>query len=59
LEAHAAKLERRRYSIHFHCWTAGEFAAQLERLLPTLTPRAAVVEQRTNNHEFLVALRQL
>jgi SAM-dependent methyltransferase len=56
--AHAADLERRRYSIHFHCWTAEEFGAQLRQILPRLSVPAAIVSERANQHEFLVVLRR-
>ena len=58
VETHAAELERRRYSIHFHCWTPDEFAAQLREVLPRLSVRAEVVEERENRHEFLVIVRR-
>jgi len=51
---HAAELERRSYSIHFHCWTLDEFAAQL----PAFELPAEVAEARPNHHEFLVVLRR-
>jgi SAM-dependent methyltransferase len=58
LDAHATELERRRYSIHFHCWTGDEFAAQLRELIQRYRLPAAPLEQRDNYHEFLVALRR-
>jgi SAM-dependent methyltransferase len=54
-EAHAAELERRGYSIHFHCWTLEEFLAQL----PAFGLDAVVAEARPNHHEFLVVLRKV
>lgn len=54
---HASELERRRYSIHFHCWTSDEFKAQLAEILPAIEPTASVVDERRNQHEFLVVLR--
>lgn len=33
VDRHAAALEARQYSIHFHCWTAEEFAAQLRQII--------------------------
>ncbi len=54
VEAHAALLERRGYSIHFHCWTLGELVAQL----PAFGLPAEVAEGRLNHHEFLVVLRK-
>jgi SAM-dependent methyltransferase len=58
VEAHAAELERRGYSIHFHCWTAAEFGALLEALIGSRGLPAEVAELRANRHEFLVALRR-
>jgi SAM-dependent methyltransferase len=58
LEQHAAELERRHYSIHFHCWTGDEFAAQLPELIQRFGLPAAPLEQRDNDHEFLVAVRR-
>lgn len=54
VESHAAELQARDYSIHFHCWTSPEFLAQLQ----ALQLDADVVEERTNYDEFLVVLRR-
>lgn len=53
-EAHAARLERGQYSIHFHCWTLRELLAQL----PAFELPAEVVAARQNLHEFLVVLKR-
>ena len=53
-DAHAAALEQRLYSIHFHCWTLAEFRAQL----PAFGLPATVAQARRNLHEFLVVLRR-
>ena len=58
VEAHAADLERRGYSIHFHCWTGDEFAAQLRNLIRRFVLPATPLEQSDNQHEFLVAVRR-
>jgi SAM-dependent methyltransferase len=58
VELRAAELERRGYSIHFHCWTSDEFAAQLRELIERFDLPATTVEQRDNHHEFLVAVRR-
>src|SRR3954452_19728706 len=55
---HAADLERRRYSIHFHCWTGDEFREQLEQLLPRLETGAALAQLRRNHHDFIALLRR-
>jgi SAM-dependent methyltransferase len=56
---HAAVLERRRASIHFHCWTAAEFGAQLRRLIAASALPARIVYERENFHEFLVVIRRV
>jgi SAM-dependent methyltransferase len=58
VERHAAELLRRRYSIHFHCWTADEFSEQLRQVLHHFRLRARVIAERRNGHEFLVAVRR-
>lgn len=58
VEEHAAQLERRGYSIHFHCWTAEEFRALLGALIASHGLPAEIAELRRNHHEFLVALRR-
>jgi SAM-dependent methyltransferase len=57
--AHATDLQRRRYSIHFHCWTAEEFSSQLAEIVRRYALPAEVVAQRRNHHEFLAALRRV
>jgi len=57
-ETHAAALEERSYSIHFHCWTPDELAGQLRHILGRATAPARVVERRGNHHEFFVAVRR-
>ena len=54
--AHAAALQERRYSIHFHCWTEDEFADQLAAIIDRYELPAQVTQRRHNHHEFLVAL---
>lgn len=58
LDEHAAELEKHRYSIHFHCWTADEFAVQLWEIIRRFEFPAEVIENRENYHEFLVVLRR-
>jgi SAM-dependent methyltransferase len=58
VEEHAAELERRRYRIHFHCWTGEEFGRQLREILRRLDLPGKVVAQRANLHEFLLAVRR-
>jgi hypothetical protein len=58
VEKHAAELERRRYSIHFHCWTGEEFGRQLGEILRGFDLPGEVVAQRDNHHEFLLAVRR-
>lgn len=57
-DAHASELEDRAYRIHFHCWTADEFAAQLGELIERGVLPARVAARRENYHEFLVALER-
>src|SRR5205085_6395305 len=54
--AKAASLQGRGYSIHFHCWTLEEFAAQLRRIIAEHELPATVTLERANYHEFLVVL---
>jgi SAM-dependent methyltransferase len=58
IDQHAAALEKRHYSIHFHCWTADEFAAQLREIIGRWKLPAKMIEHRQNHHEFLVVLRR-
>lgn len=58
VDAHAAALQARRYSIHFHCWTGDELLAQLREILPRLALPATIAAQRPNHHEFLVVLER-
>jgi SAM-dependent methyltransferase len=58
VETHAAELDRRDYSIHFHCWTSVEFRAHLQAIIDRSDLQAEIVECRTNHHEFLVVLRR-
>jgi len=58
VEGHAAELEGRGYSLHFHCWTGGEFEAQLRQIIHRFGLPGAVVAQRDNHHEFLLAVRR-
>jgi SAM-dependent methyltransferase len=58
VEAHAAALQQRSYSIHFHCWTEDEFRRQVETIIERFRLPARVAGHRTNHHEFLVALER-
>jgi SAM-dependent methyltransferase len=58
VEAHAAALQERRYSIHFHCWTGDEFIEQVQTILERFELPARVASHRTNHHEFLVTLQR-
>jgi SAM-dependent methyltransferase len=58
VEQHATTLQERHYSIHFHCWTADEFAAQLRAIIDRFDLSATIAEQRENYHEFLVVLER-
>jgi SAM-dependent methyltransferase len=53
---HAASLEERRYSIHFHCWTDNEFGAQLRSIIKRYELPVEITHERTNHHEYLVVL---
>jgi SAM-dependent methyltransferase len=56
VEAHAAALQQRHYSIHFHCWTEAEFADQLAGIIDRYDLPGAITRRRHNHHEFLVTL---
>jgi SAM-dependent methyltransferase len=56
LEERAAELLRRRYSIHFHCWTGDEFSEQLSQIIERFRLPADVLARRQNRHEFMVAV---
>jgi SAM-dependent methyltransferase len=58
VEGHAAELQRHGYSIHFHCWTVDELAAQLQEVIRRCGLPGTLVEQHGNHHEFLLALRR-
>jgi SAM-dependent methyltransferase len=58
VEAHAAALEQRSYSIHVHCWTDDEFRRQIQTLIERFDLPARVAGHRTNHHEFLVTLER-
>jgi hypothetical protein len=58
VEAHAAALQQRSYSIHFHCWTDAEFAAQILAIIERFELPARLVSHRTNHHEFLATLQR-
>ena len=58
VEAHAAALQERSYSIHFHCWTGDEFRRQIEALIERFELPGRVTSDRTNHHEFLVTLER-
>jgi SAM-dependent methyltransferase len=58
IERHAAELLRRRYSVHFHCWTRDDFYEQLREIIHHLRLPAQVIAERRNAHEFLVAVRR-
>jgi SAM-dependent methyltransferase len=58
VECYAAKLQRRGYSIHFHCWTGDELAAQLGDVIRRFGLPGTLVAQRDNHHEFLLAVRR-
>jgi SAM-dependent methyltransferase len=58
VEAHAAALQERHYSIHFHCWTADEFREQVQTIIERFRLPARIASQRTNHHEFLVTLQR-
>ena len=58
VDAHAAALEQRRYSIHFHCWTDEEFRQQLGAISERFDLPVRVASHRTNHHEFLVTLKR-
>jgi SAM-dependent methyltransferase len=59
LEAHAAALEQRSYSIHFHCWTGDEFREQMDTIIERFRLPARVAGHRSNHHEFLVTLERV
>jgi SAM-dependent methyltransferase len=59
VEAHAAALQERSYSIHFHCWTADEFRAQMDAIIERFRLPARVASHRRNHHEFLVTLERV
>jgi SAM-dependent methyltransferase len=56
VDGHAASLEERRYSIHFHCWTSDEFGEQLRCIIKRYRLPADITLERTNHHEYLVVL---
>jgi SAM-dependent methyltransferase len=58
VEAHAAALQQRGYSIHFHCWTDDEFRRQVQAIIECFQLPARVAGHRTNHHEFLVTLER-
>jgi SAM-dependent methyltransferase len=58
VEAHAAALQQRSYSIHFHCWTDDEFRRHVQTLIERFDLPARVAGHRTNHHEFLVTLER-
>lgn len=58
VEAHAAALQQRNYSIHFHCWTDDEFRRQIQTIIERFQLPACVAGHRTNHHEFLVTLER-
>lgn len=58
VEVHASSMRQRGYRIHFHCWTPDEFAGQLRQLIERYELPGAFVQQRRNQHEFLLALRR-
>jgi SAM-dependent methyltransferase len=58
VERHAAELQRRSYSIHYHCWTRDEFTSQLRQLANSFGLPGTIVAQRDNHHEFLLAVRR-
>jgi predicted SAM-dependent methyltransferase len=58
VEERAAELQHRGYSIHFHCWTRDELAAQLRDIIRRFGLPGAPVEQSDNYHEFLLAVRR-
>ncbi len=58
-EAHAAALEQRSYSIHFHCWTGDEFREQMDAIIERFRLPARVAGHRSNHHEFLVRLERV
>jgi SAM-dependent methyltransferase len=57
-ESHAAELQSHGYSIHFHCWTADELAAQLREVIRRFDLPGTLGEQRDNDHEFLLTVRR-
>jgi SAM-dependent methyltransferase len=59
VEGRAHELENRGYSIHFHCWTGDEFAAQLRYIIRRFGLPGTPVAQRDNHHEFLLAVRRV
>jgi hypothetical protein len=58
VEAHAAALHQRSYSIHFHCWTDDEFRRQIQAIIERFRLPARIAGERTNHHEFLVILER-
>ncbi len=57
-EHHARRLCERRHSIHFHVWTADEFATMLSRARDERGLPCETVEIRPNEHEFITVLRR-
>jgi SAM-dependent methyltransferase len=58
VETHAAALQQRGYSIHFHCWTDDEFRRQMQAIIERFQLPARIAGGRTNHHEFLVTLER-
>jgi SAM-dependent methyltransferase len=54
--AHAARLQQRHYSIHFHCWTKDELRQQLSTIIQRYALPAEITHQRSNHHEFLLTV---
>jgi SAM-dependent methyltransferase len=58
VDAHAARLQERSYSIHFHCWTDEEFRRQMQAIIERFRLPARIAGHRRNHHEFLVTLER-